>query len=250
VCSNSPALRLGNLHSPLIIIHTYTRIHSPFAGKLLADYGASVLRIDRHTSKSSIDLLAGRKRSLRVDLKSPSGVSLILALTNRSDILIDPFRPGVLEKLGLGPVVLLAANPRLIYARMAGFRQEGKYTSMAGHDINYIAVSGALAMLGRKHETPYAPANILGDFAGGGMVCFAGILLALLHRANTGRGQVVEANMVDGSAYLTSFPRFAMMNPAGRNAGMWSKGRGENLLDGGAPWYDTYATKDGGFMAM
>lgn len=225
-----------------------TYISSPFAGKLLADYGASVLRIDRPSSSASSDLLASRKRSLRVDLKSAPGISLILLLAQRSDILIDPFRPGVLEKLGLGPSVLLAANPRLIYARMAGFRRSGRYAAMAGHDINYIAVSGALAMLGRKDGTPYAPANILGDFAGGGMVCFVGVLLALLHRAATGMGQVVEANMVDGSAYLASFPRFAMLNPAAGRGG-WTKGRGENLLDGGVPWYDTYRTRDGGFMA-
>jgi alpha-methylacyl-CoA racemase len=226
-----------------------THTSSPFAGKLLADYGAQVLRIDRHTSPPTVptsDRLAAHKSSLRVNLKSPAGVALIKALAARADVLIDPFRPGVLEKLGLGPSELCGANPRLVYARMAGFRREGKYAQMAGHDINYIAVSGVLSLLGRQGETPYAPANLLGDFAGGGMVCFAGILLALLKRAADGTGQVVEANMVDGSAYLAAFPRAAII----ADTGMWSDSRGTGLLDGGAPFYDTYSTRDGGFMAV
>ncbi|KAF8536690.1 CoA-transferase family III domain-containing protein [Trichophaea hybrida] len=220
----------------------------PFAGKLLADYGAQVLRIDRHNlpPHPTADRLAPHKRSIRINLKSPSGIALVKSLAKTADVLIDPFRPGVLEKLDLGPDVLLAINPRLIYARMAGFRKEGKYAQMAGHDINYISVSGTLSMLGRPGENPYAPGNILGDFAGGGMMCFVGILLALLHRMGTGKGQVVEANMVDGSAYLASFLRFGQMNPDGN----WRNERGKNLLDGGAPFYDTYRTKDGGFMAV
>jgi alpha-methylacyl-CoA racemase len=157
---------------------------------------------------------------------------------------IDPFRPGVLEKLGLGPDVLLKLNPRVILGRMTGFRRDGKYKDMAGHDINYIAVSGALAMLGRKGEKPLPPANILGDFAGGGATLFQGILLALLSREKTGQGQIVEANMVDGSAYLATFPRMLTKTP------MWSRPRGENTLDGGCPYYDTYETKDGGYMAV
>jgi len=140
--------------------------------------------------------------------------------------------------------VLLRLNPRLIIARMTGFRRDGKYSNMAGHDINYIAVSGILSMLGRKGDKPYPPANVLGDFAGGGLVCFVGILLALLHRQAIGLGQVVEANMVDGSAHLSTFPRLATQTP------MWDRQRGENMLDGGCPWYDTYETKDGHFMAV
>ena len=135
-------------------------------------------------------------------------------------------------------------NPRLVVGRMTGFRRDGKYAQMAGHDINYIGVSGVLSMLGRQRDKPYAPGNILGDFAGGGAVCFLGIVLALFQRQQTGRGQVVEANMVDGSAYLASMPRLATKFPA------WSGPRGTNLLDGGCPWYDTYETKDGGYMAV
>ncbi|CCX05310.1 alpha-methylacyl-CoA racemase [Pyronema domesticum] len=220
----------------------------PFAGKLLSDHGARVLRIDRShsTSVPTPDLLASHKRSLRVNLKSPPGIALIRSLSSKADIIIDPFRPGVLEKLGLGPEVLLKQNPRLIFARLAGFRRDGKYSAMAGHDINYLAVSGALSLLGREGENPFPPTNLLADFAGGGMVCFLGILLALIQRSITGKGQVVEANMVDGAGYLASFPRFLMM----RELGIWDGERGTNLLDGGVPWYETYKTKDGGYMAV
>lgn len=161
------------------------------------------------------------------------------------DAVIDPFRPGVLEKAGLSPEkVLLSLNPRLIVGRMTGFRRDGKYSAMAGHDINYIAVSGVLSMLGRKGDKPFPPANILGDFAGGGLVCFLGIVMALLHRAHSGMGQVVEANMVDGAAYLGTFPRLLLGKP------MWDRERGDNVLDGGCPYYDTYETRDGRFMAV
>ena len=160
------------------------------------------------------------------------------------DILLDPYRPGVLEVLGLSPSELLARNKRLIIARLTGFRRDGKYAKMAGHDINYLAVSGVLSQLGRKSEAPYPPANILADFAGGGLMCAFGILLALLAREKTGKGQVVECNMVDGSAYLGTFMRFASKTP------LWNKPRGENLLDGGCPFYDVYKCKDGGYMAV
>lgn len=216
-----------------------------------------MLRIDRaipdvtHTNTPSKhppptnDLLTRRKSSIALDLKSPSGIALIKSLIPHADVLIDPFRPNVLEKLGLGPDVLLGLNPKMIVGRMSGFRRDGKYKDMAGHDINYIAVSGALSLLGRKGEKPLPPANILGDFAGGGATLFQGILLALLAREKSGRGQVVEANMVDGSAYLATFPRLLLKTP------MWNKPRGENVLDGGCPWYDTYETKnDGEFMAV
>ncbi|KAL3434969.1 CoA-transferase family III domain-containing protein [Aspergillus tetrazonus] len=212
----------------------------PFAGLLLADYGASVLRIDRPKSISADQLTRG-KSSIILDLRDPASHKLLLELLSNADVLIDPYRPGVLERLGLSPKdVLLKRNPRLIVARMTGFRRDGKYKDMAGHDINYIAVSGVLSMLGRAGEKPYAPGNILGDFAGGGAVCFQGILLALLSRATTGRGQVVEANMVDGSAYLAAMPRLNMQTP------LWSGPRGTNMLDGGSPFYDTYETKDTG----
>jgi alpha-methylacyl-CoA racemase len=221
---------------------------------LLSDAGASVLRIDRardghtHTlgqqAPPTDDMLARNKSSIAVDLKDPQGVELVRRLAAGADVIIDPFRPGVLERLGLGPDDLRAANPRLIYGRMTGFRRDGRYADMAGHDINYLAVSGALGLLGRDGEKPHPPWNILADFAGGGAVLFQGVLLALLARGTSGQGQVVEANMVDGSAYLATFPRFALKTPLG------GFGRGRNLLDGGCPWYDTYETSDGGFMSV
>lgn len=180
-----------------------------------------------------------------MDLKSAAGIELIKLLISKVDVVIDPFRPGVLEKAGLHPEkVLLRLNPRLIIGRMTGFRRDGKYSAMAGHDINYIAVSGILSLLGRRGEKPYPPANIVGDFAGGGLVCFLGIVMALLQRGRTGMGQVVEANMVDGAAYLSTFPRLLLDRP------MWGMPRGENVLDGGCPYYDTYETRDGRFMAV
>jgi alpha-methylacyl-CoA racemase len=178
-----------------------------------------------------------------ISLKTPSGVSLIQRLAATADVVIDPFRPGVLDKHDLGPSSLRALNPRLVYARLSGFRRSGKYAHMAGHDINYLAVSGVLALLGRSGEKPYAPANLLADFAGGGLMCFVGILLALL---KGGGGEVVDVNMVDGAAYLAAFPRAALFT----NAWRWSEHRGEGLLDGGAPWYDTYETSDGKYMAV
>lgn len=220
---------------------------------MLADYGATVLRLDRalpttHSSTTPAptpDALTRRKTSIAVNMKDPSGVALIKSLLPHVDVVIDPYRPGVLEKLGLGPEeVMLKVNPRIIVARMTGFRRDGKYSQMAGHDINYIAVSGILNMLGRKGERPYPPGNIVGDFAGGGAMCFLGILLALISRERNGRGQVVEANMVDGSTYLGTMPRL------GTKTAVWSKERGTNMLDGGAPFYDTYETKDGLYMAV
>jgi alpha-methylacyl-CoA racemase len=222
---------------------------------MLADYGASVLRIDRaipgrtHSDSSKLppptsDTLTRRKASVAVDLKSHAGKTFVKKLVLHADILIDPFRPGVLEKLGLGPDVLQTINPKLIVGRMTGFRRDGRYKDMAGHDINYIAVSGALSMLGGKAKRPIPPINILGDFAGGGAILFQGILLALLERSKTGRGQTVEANMVDGAAYLATSPRL------GLKTAFYDHPRGDNILDGGCPWYDTYETKDGKFVAV
>ncbi|KAL8686511.1 MAG: hypothetical protein Q9218_007056, partial [Villophora microphyllina] len=225
---------------------------APFASLLLADYGASVLRIDRPhplDDKSTppaptADLLTRRKTSIAVDLKSSGGVALLESILHHVDVLLDPFRPGVLESLLSSMDSILVKNPRLIVARLTGFRRDGPYAKMAGHDINYLGVSGLLSQLGRANDAPYAPANILADFAGGGLMCAFGILLALLARTTSGKGQVVENNMVDGVSYLGSMMRYA------RKTIWWDQPRGENVLDGGCPWYDVYKCKDGGFMAV
>lgn len=210
----------------------------PFCGLLLADYGATVLRIDGPKSPKG-DVLARNKRSIQLNLKNNDSRALLLSIISKTDVLIDPFRPGVLERLGLSPKeVLLKLNPCLIVARLTGFRRDGRYKDLAGHDINYLAVSGVLSMLGNKNQPPLPPGNILGDFAGGGMMCFLGILLAWISRQSTGRGQIVEANMVDGVSYLATFPRLTTKTH------FWNAPRGENMLDGGCPWYTTYATKD------
>ncbi|KAK5941091.1 hypothetical protein PMZ80_006368 [Knufia obscura] len=217
----------------------------PFCGFLLSSYGASVLRIDRPGPPSS-DLLTSYKSSIPLDLKSNASRALFLTLVSKADILIDPYRPGVLEKLNLDPVnVLQKINPRLITVRLTGFRRDGKYKDMAGHDINYLAVSGVLSMLGAKDTPPLPPGNVLADFAGGGHVAFTGVLLALIHRGVSGKGQVVEANMADGVNYLGTFPRLLT------RAAMWSGPRGTNTLDGGAPYYGCYETKDvGRYMSV
>ncbi|EFX01300.1 isopenicillin n-transferase [Grosmannia clavigera kw1407] len=222
---------------------------APFAGLIFADAGADVLRIDRALPVSSSaspssplpvpsDLLTRHKASVAVDLKDARGIALVRTLARRADVLIDPFRPGVLERLGLGPDVLLADNRRLIYARLSGFRRDGRYRHMAGHDINYLAVSGVLSLLGRADAKPTPPTNLLADFAGGGLMLAFGVLLALATRSVSGRGQVVEANMVDGAAYLATFARFGLQTPLG------CRPRGHNLLDSGCPYYDTYACAD------
>ncbi|KAK4938750.1 hypothetical protein LTR10_020853 [Elasticomyces elasticus] len=219
---------------------------SPFAGLILADYGADVVRVDRPITPFGPprDTLCRRKRSIVIDLKRDTSRRAFIELVKIADVLIDPCRPGVMSRLGLGPETLRQINPRLIYAHLHGFRPDGMYGARAGHDINYLAVSGILSLLGRKDEKPAPACNILGDFAGGGLVCVAGILMALLHRQLTGEGQVVTANMVDGSAYLATFPRqhLGHMN--------MDKPRGENLLDGAAPFYEVYETKDRRFVAV
>nr|XP_060617349.1 alpha-methylacyl-CoA racemase [Anolis sagrei ordinatus] len=219
---------------------------APLCGLLLADFGAQVVRVDRcpRASSSATDVQARGKRALAVDLKQPRGAALLRRLCRKADVLIEPFRPGVMEKLGLSPDLLLQDNPRLIYARLTGFGQAGKYAPLAGHDINYLAVSGVLSRLGRKDENPYAPTNVLADFAGGGVMCAMGILLALHERTKSGKGQVIDASMVEGAAYLSSFLWKA------QKIGLWARPRGENLLDSGAPFYETYKTSDGKYMAV
>lgn len=229
----------------------------PFTGMMLADNGASVIRIDRvkQPYQPSPDVLVRNKTSVQIDLKSPGGLGLFMRLIEHADILIDPFRPGVLEKLGIGPTdTLLKINPRLIVARLTGFRRDGKYSNMAGHDINYMAVSGVLSMLGssavvqpsNRPLPPLPPGNMLGDFAAGGHMCFTGIMLALFARSRTGTGQVVEVNMVDGANYLATMPRISTKIPY-----QWDQSRGQNLSDGGCPYYNVYECKDDGkYMAV
>jgi alpha-methylacyl-CoA racemase len=216
---------------------------APFCGMILADFGADVVRVDR-VGAGSMDQLARGKRSLAVNLKSPDGVETVLRLLEKADVLLEPYRPGVMERLGLGPDVARARNPRLVYARLTGFGQDGPYRDMAGHDINYIALSGALSLIGRRGERPVAPVNLLGDFAGGGMLCAMGVVLALFERSRSGRGQVIDSAMVDGAANLAAF-LFGF-----HTAGLWSDEAGTNLLDTGAPFYDTYETADGKFMSV
>ncbi len=216
---------------------------APYCGLILADFGADVVRVDR-PGAGSMDQLARGKRSVAVNLKDPRGVEAVLRLAEKADVLIEPYRPGVMERLGLGPEIARVRNERLVYARLTGYGQQGPYASMAGHDINYIAISGALSLIGRRGEKPLAPINLLGDFAGGGMLCALGIALALVERSSSGRGQVVDAAMVDGAAHLCSFIyKF-------RAAGFWKDERGTNMLDSGAPFYDTYATSDGKYVSV
>jgi alpha-methylacyl-CoA racemase len=221
---------------------------APFASMLLADMGAEVLRIERKNSLPSSypswDLLDRGKTSLRVELKRPAGVTAVLRMVEQADVLIEGFRPGVMERLGLGPDVCLARNPRLIYGRMTGFGQTGPLAQAAGHDINYIALSGALEPLGRAGNKPTPPLNLLGDFGGGAMFLVAGVLAALFERSQSQRGQVVDAAMVDGSALLCT------MLFAFKQSGMWSGGRGGNLVDTGAPFYDVYETRDGKYVSV
>jgi alpha-methylacyl-CoA racemase len=193
-----------------------------------------------------LDILRAGKRTIALNLKKKKAISIVRQLCKISDVIIEPFRPGVMEKLGLGPDVLLADNPRLIYARLTGFGADGQglYANRAGHDINYIATSGVLSMFGRKGEKPYSPVNYVADFAGGGLLCAFGICAALLERHNSNKGQIVDSAMVDGSAYIASWMF------SSRSLPIWTGERGENLLDGGVHFYETYETKDGQFMAV
>ncbi|EDS43788.1 alpha methylacyl-coa racemase [Culex quinquefasciatus] len=215
----------------------------PFCGMLLTDFGACVTRIDK-TPHNSIDVLQGGKRTLALDLKKPKAIEIVRSLCRKSDVLIEPFRPGVMEKLGLGPSELMRENPRLIYARLTGFGQNGAHAARAGHDINYVALSGILSLLGRKDERPTAPINLAADFAGGGLLCAFGILAAVLERHNSGKGQVVDHAMVEGAAYVGSWLIRSQKLP------IWGRPRGENMLDTGVHFYDTFQTKDGKFMSV
>src|SRR3954449_2260466 len=221
----------------------------PFAAMLLADLGADVLRIDRPGATPTfgdpgIDLLNRGRRSVAVDLKHARGVETVLGLAGRAEVLPGGFRPGVVERLGLGPEECLARNPRLVYGRMTGWGQDGPLARTAGHDIGYIAVTGALHAIGRAGGPPQVPVNLLGDFGGGAMYLVVGVLAALLESRSSGQGQVVDAAIVDGTAHLSTM-LLGML--AG---GHWQDRRGVNLLDTGVPWYDLYETADGGHLAV
>ena len=222
----------------------------PFAGMLLADMGADVLRIDRVEAARALDrsqpassAMNRGKWSLAVDLKHPKGVATLLRLVEGADALFEVFRPGVAERLGFGPDVCLALNPRLIYGRLTGWGQDGPYAQAAGHDIDYLALAGALEPLGRAGQPPTPPINVLADFAGGGMLLAFGVACAAFERATSGKGQVVDAAMVDGAALMLT-PFYAA-----RASGFWGP-RGTNFLDTGAPFYEAYETSDGGWVAV
>jgi alpha-methylacyl-CoA racemase len=224
---------------------------APFCGMVLADLGADVIRVDRadaatrvHTTTSRYDLMGRGKKSIAVDLKHQGGVDVVLRLVEGSDVMIEGFRPGVTERLGIGPAPCLARNPRLTYGRMTGWGQEGPLSARSGHDIDYIALSGALAAIGPE-DRPTPPLNLVGDFGGGGMLLAVGVLAGVIHSRESGQGQVVDAAMVDGSALLTT----AMHGHIAE--GWWAPAtRQSNLLDGGAPFYAVYETRGGGHVAV
>ncbi len=229
----------------------------PFASMILADLGATVIRVDKASSVSQrsldnstsanfakTDILNRNKYSIGVDLKSEEGVTVVMDLVKNSDALLEGFRPNVTEKLGIGPESCLKVNPKLVYGRMTGWGQVGPMSQCAGHDINYIALSGVLSAIGRKGEPPVPPLNLVGDFGGGGMFLVVGMLAALLEAQRTGVGQIVDAAMVDGSAVLSA------MIYGFYATGLWTENKGENLLDTGAHFYEVYETKDNKFMSV
>ncbi|MFD8272111.1 CaiB/BaiF CoA transferase family protein [Streptomyces flaveolus] len=221
----------------------------PFAAMLLADLGADVVRVDRPGGPGlaidpARDVTNRNKRSVIVDLKSPDGPARVLDLAERADVLIEGYRPGVAERLGVGPESCHARNPRLVYGRMTGWGQDGPLAQRAGHDIGYIALTGTLGMIGAPDGPPAVPANLLGDYAGGSLYLVVGILAALQHARATGTGQVVDAAIVDGAAHLSAMIHGML------GAGAWQDRRGSNLFDGGAPFYGTYETADGQYMAV
>lgn len=223
----------------------------PFAAMMLADHGAEVIRIERPGGwaagpeiPSDRDILLRSRRRIELDLKSEDARIVLMDLIRSADGLIEGYRPGVLERLGIGPDVLLGTNPKLVIGRMTGWGQTGPMAQMAGHDLNYIAISGALHAVGRKGEKPVVPLNLFGDFGGGGMLLAFGMLAALTHARSSGQGQVVDASMSEGAAVLLS------MIQTFRQVGIWKDERGVNLLDGGAPFYDSYETADGKYITI
>jgi alpha-methylacyl-CoA racemase len=223
---------------------------APYAGMLCADYGADVIRVDRPARYAGIgitaefDLLNRGKRSIVLDLKHSSAAELVAEMVRRCDVVLEGFRPGVLERLGMGPDQLLSANPALVIGRMTGWGQTGPYASMAGHDLGYIAVSGVLHGIGQADGPPQIPMNIVGDFAGGGTFLALGVLAALLERGSTGRGQIIDASILDGTLHLLSGIYSEL------NADNWVDARGSNALDGGAPFYAIYQTLDNRYLTV
>lgn len=218
---------------------------APFAAMVLADLGADVVRIVRPgTSVDPRDIVSRSRPSVEIDISQAVGQASALTLIEKADILIEGFRPGVMERNALGPAECHQVNPRLVYGRMTGWGQTGPLSQAAGHDINYIAITGALHSIGRQDECPPPPLNFIGDFGGGGMMLVVGVLAALHEAAHSGRGQVIDAAMSDGTTLLSAFIHGL------RAQGLWSTERGNNLLDGAAPFYDTYRCSDGHFIAV
>lgn len=223
----------------------------PHCAMMLADMGADVVRVDRLAASglgvpidAKFDLLLRGRRSLAIDLKSEAGRDTVLSMIDQADAVIESFRPGVVERMGLGPDGCLQRNPKLVYGRLTGWGQNGPYAQMAGHDINYIALSGVLHAIGSRGGPPVPPLNLVGDFGGGAIYCAFGIVSALLHAQRTGQGQVVDAAMVDGAAALLT------MVVGFQRGGIWSSERGDNIVDGGAPYYSTYETSDGRYVSI
>lgn len=217
----------------------------PFCGMILSEFNASVIKVNKHNESFTNDPLGCGKRSISLNLKTNEGASIFRNLSNQSDVLIDPYRAGVMEKLNLGPKELMKTNKKLIYARLTGFGQTGPYASMAGHDVNYVALSGLLSLFGRCNQKPTPPNNLAADFGGGGLMCAFGIILALFERNKSNVGQIIDASMVEGTAYLGSWLFRSQNIP-----GLWGNPRGKNILDSGAHFYDTYETKDNEYISV
>ncbi len=219
----------------------------PFCAMMLSDLGADIVRVDRKSAEGAgtkFDILNRGRRSIAVDLKHPEGIETVLKLVEGADALIEGFRPGVMERLGLGPDMCLKRNPKLVFGRMTGWGQDGPMAHAAGHDINYISLSGVLSAIGRPGEPPVPPLNLVGDFGGGGMMLALGVVCALLETKTSGKGQIIDAAMTDGSAALMSII-FGL-----KGMGVWTNDKGTNFLDGGAHFYDAYECKDGKYVSI